>query len=94
MLVNKLLYYPGDSFALPEGPVAVLAVPAAAPWMKVAEAMDFITQIKPRRVFPTHNAILPDTGMAIHNRLLGRAAESSGGACETINSGESVDIQP
>ncbi|MFP3381565.1 hypothetical protein SB767_35190, partial [Bacillus sp. SIMBA_069] len=38
VLVNDTLYYAGDSFSIPEGvEVDVLAAPAGAPWMKIAE---------------------------------------------------------
>lgn len=72
------LYYPGDSFALPGVPVKNLAVPASAPWMKVAEAMDFIEAVKPAACFPTHNALLSDKGHQLTNSWLEKAAEKIG----------------
>ncbi len=63
VLINDLIYYPGDSFALPEGrQVDTLALPVAAPWLKVSEVIDFALAIKPRFAFPTHDAILSDIG--------------------------------
>ncbi len=57
VLVNGLLYYPGDSFTVPSGPVDVLAVPASAPWLKIGEVMDYVDAVKPRRAFATHASI-------------------------------------
>ncbi|HEY5695786.1 MAG TPA: MBL fold metallo-hydrolase [Candidatus Saccharimonadales bacterium] len=62
VLVNELLYYPGDSFTLPGRTVDTLALPAGGPWMKVGEAMDFLEVVKPRLAFPTHDAVLSDIG--------------------------------
>lgn len=70
VMVNDLLYYPGDSFILPEKPVDTLALPASAPWMKLSEAADFMTDIHPRLAFPTHDAILSDAGKNIADTLL------------------------
>lgn len=70
VMVNDLLYYPGDSFVLPEKPVDTLALPASAPWMKLSEAADFMVDIHPRLAFPTHDAILSDAGKSIHDSLL------------------------
>lgn len=70
------LYYPGDSFALPECNVETLVVPASAPWMKMSEAMDFITAVKPKTCFPTHNALLSAEGQQLTNAWLGKAAGS------------------
>jgi len=33
VMINELLYYPGDSFVQPEKPVDVIALPVAAPWL-------------------------------------------------------------
>jgi L-ascorbate metabolism protein UlaG (beta-lactamase superfamily) len=78
VVVNDLLYYPGDSFVLPGVPIDTLAVPASAPWMKIAEAMDFLTTIKPRLAFPTHDAMLSDAGKETADAWLVRAAETCG----------------
>ena len=67
--INHSLYYPGDSFAPPSEPVTVLALPAAAPWMKASEAIDFLISVKPARAFPTHDAILSSEGKEIYDRL-------------------------
>lgn len=92
VMVNDLLYYPGDSFTLPERPVEVLALPAAAPWMKLSEAMEFLVRVKPVRAFPTHDAILSDVGKALVDRMLGAVATEQGIEYMRLNSGESIDI--
>ncbi|HMH70613.1 MAG TPA: MBL fold metallo-hydrolase [Candidatus Saccharimonadales bacterium] len=77
VLINDLLYYPGDSFTVPDQPVDTLALPAAAPWMKIGEAMDFLAAVKPRLAFPTHDAILSTEGKEVADRLLGMAAKNN-----------------
>lgn len=77
VMINELLYYPGDSFTLPRKPVDTLALPAAAPWLKIGEAMDFLTTVEPRLAFPTHDAILSIEGKEIADRLLGMSAKSA-----------------
>lgn len=78
VLINNLLYYPGDSLDEPDRPVDVLALPAVAPWLKIGEAMDFLTVIKPRVAFPTHDAIASDAGKGIVDQMLGATAETIG----------------
>src|SRR6187549_712981 len=70
VLVNDLLYYPGDSFTAPDKSVDTLALPVAAPWLKISEAMDFLTEVRPRLAFPTHDAILSDIGKEITDARL------------------------
>jgi hypothetical protein len=48
VLVNDAFYYPGDSYAVPEG-VDVARRPIGAPWLKIGEAIDFVLAVKPRR---------------------------------------------
>lgn len=78
VMINDLIYYPGDSFVLPGQPVDTLLLPASAPWMKVSEAIDFLAAIRPRLAVPTHDAILSLEGQEIADRLLGGAARTAG----------------
>lgn len=70
VMINGRIYYPGDSFALPERAVEILALPVAAPWMKLSEAVDFARSVAPSAIFPTHDAILSDSGKALPDRLV------------------------
>lgn len=78
VMINDTVYYPGDSFTSPERPVDVLALPSMAPWMKMSEAFDFLMAIKPRMVFPTHDAIASDAGKALADRMIPMFASKVG----------------
>ena len=71
VIIDDELYYPGDSFALPDQTITTLALPISAPWMKFSEAADFLRAVQPRRVFPTHDAILSDSGKGLADRMFG-----------------------
>lgn len=75
ILINDLVYYPGDSLTLPGKPVDTLALPAAAPWLKTSEAMDFLGAVQPRLAFPTHDAILSEAGKRITDAHLQSKAD-------------------
>lgn len=92
VMINDRLYYPGDSFALPERPVEILALPVSAPWMKISESLSFLESVKPRRVFPTHDAILSDVGKSLIDRLVGAKCEQLGASYERLAAGVSIDI--
>jgi L-ascorbate metabolism protein UlaG (beta-lactamase superfamily) len=51
-------YHPGDALFVPEQSIDVLGVPVVAPWLKTAEAIDFVQAVKPRTSFPIHEALL------------------------------------
>ncbi|MEL7978182.1 MBL fold metallo-hydrolase [Isoptericola sp. F-RaC21] len=72
-LVEGTVLHPGDSFApAPPGTsLQVLAVPVAGPWMKLAEAVDYVRQVSPRVAVPIHDAILNDAGHGLVDRLVG-----------------------
>ena len=57
-LVAARFFHPGDSFTVPEDEVEVLALPTAAPWLKTAEAVDYLRQVRPRVAVPIHEAVL------------------------------------
>lgn len=69
ILINDLIYYPGDSFVIPPVSVDTLALPASAPWMKTGEAIDFLVAVHPRFAFPTHDTLLSEEGKTLTNKL-------------------------
>jgi L-ascorbate metabolism protein UlaG (beta-lactamase superfamily) len=93
VLVNESLYYAGDSFVVPDGvAVDVLAAPAAAPWMKISEAMDYVMAVAPRRAFPTHEMLLSRAGKDLSNTRLRWAVEQGGGEFLALEPGDSIDV--
>lgn len=90
--VNGKLYYPGDSLSKPMVPVDVLAVPITAPWLKIAEAMDFIIELNPKRVFAVHDALLSDFGRSVNDVWLLKAIELIGGEYIKLKPGESFTV--
>lgn len=69
VIIDESLYYPGDSFALPDQPIETLALPVAAPWMKFSEAATFLRTVNPSQVFPTHDAILSVAGKQLADKM-------------------------
>jgi L-ascorbate metabolism protein UlaG (beta-lactamase superfamily) len=92
VLVDDALYYPGDSFTVPPVPVDTLAAPAGAPWLKIAEAMDFVDAVAPRRAFPTHQMVLSKIGQGIANQRLADMTEKHGGEFFPLEPGESLEL--
>jgi L-ascorbate metabolism protein UlaG (beta-lactamase superfamily) len=52
------LMHPGDALFVPDEPVDVLAAPAAAPWMKISEAIDYLRAVAPARAVPIHQGVV------------------------------------
>lgn len=91
VMVDDTLYYPGDSYTVPPIPVQVLAAPAGAPWLKISEAMDFVTAVAAQHVFPTHQMTLSDIGQGMANGRLKDMAEASGGQFTALEPGDSIE---
>jgi L-ascorbate metabolism protein UlaG (beta-lactamase superfamily) len=90
VLVNDILYYPGDSYDLPSKTgVKIAAVPASGPWMKAGEAMDFLLALKPKQAFPTHDAFLSEIGEGFVNNWLSQA---EGTGYKALKPGESLEV--
>lgn len=62
--------HPGDSLYIPFEPIDVLALPAAAPWLKLSESVDYLRGAAPAHAFPIHQGVLSDAGRTIHNTRL------------------------
>lgn len=93
VLVNDTLYYPGDSYAVPDGvEVDTLAAPLGGPWLKIGEAIDYVLAVAPRRAFGTHDMTLSEAGRTMHRQRLQWATEQGGGQFLTLDPGDSVDL--
>ena len=64
------LMHPGDALFVPDEPVRVLATPAAAPWMKISEAVDYLRAVAPTHAVPIHQGIVaPEARGIFYGRL-------------------------
>lgn len=92
VMVNDLLYYPGDSFTAPDRKVALLACPSSAPWAKISEIMDFVDEVKPARSFGTHNIHLSTEGQQMYNGRIKQLTEKHGGTFKHLEPGDSTEV--
>ncbi len=60
------LMHPGDALFVPGEPVEVLATPAAAPWMKISEAVDFLRAVAPTHAVPIHQGVVAPEARGIY----------------------------
>jgi L-ascorbate metabolism protein UlaG (beta-lactamase superfamily) len=92
VLINDELYYPGDSYTVPDAEVGTLAAPIGAPWLKIGDAMDFVLAVKPKRAFFAHDMTLSVAGKSSHVERLQWATEQGEGIFHALEIGESLDI--
>lgn len=69
-LLDGRVLHPGDAFAIPTTPVAVLLLPAGGPWMKLGESIDYMSTLQPRLVIPIHQAGLATVHQQLHYQLI------------------------
>jgi L-ascorbate metabolism protein UlaG (beta-lactamase superfamily) len=91
-LVGGRLFHPGDAFTVPTRPVEVLAVPAGAPWLKLAEAVDYLRRVAPRVAFPVHEKVLSEGGITIHYRQLEQLGARGGTTFQVLDDGRPLDL--
>lgn len=92
VMVDGTLFYPGDAFTVPPVKVDTLAAPAGAPWLKISEAMDYVTAVSPKRCFPTHQMVLSRLGEKFANNLLAKTSEAAGAEYLILEPGEALDL--
>jgi L-ascorbate metabolism protein UlaG (beta-lactamase superfamily) len=72
-LVADAIYHPGDALVVPDADFRAVLVPAAAPWLKIGDALDYLRAVRAERAFPIHDAMLSDIGNAGVDRWFGLA---------------------
>ncbi|MFI1360527.1 MBL fold metallo-hydrolase [Streptomyces sp. NPDC020898] len=70
-LVDGAVFHPGDALTVPDHPVDTLLLPVMAPWSKVSEVVDYVREVKPRRAYDIHDALLTDLARPIYDRMVG-----------------------
>lgn len=71
-IVERAVYHPGDAVFVPDEPVSHLLVPISGPWLKLAEAIEFVRAVGPAHAYPIHDALLSDIGTGLADRWLDR----------------------
>ncbi|MEV8476143.1 MBL fold metallo-hydrolase [Streptomyces sp. NPDC051173] len=90
-LVDGSVFHPGDALTVPGRPVDTLMVPVMAPWNKVAEVIDYLREVAPRRAIDIHDALLTDLARPVYDRMLG--PDGPGGTDHTrLAPGETVAL--
>jgi L-ascorbate metabolism protein UlaG (beta-lactamase superfamily) len=84
------VYHPGDSFEVPtDGRVDTLLVPVSAPWLKIAEAVDFTRQVGPARAYALHDGLYTEFALGVVGNLM---ANLSGTDFTRLAPGQQVDL--
>lgn len=83
--------HPGDAFV--ESPddatVEVALVPISGPWLRMADAIDWVRAVQPARAVPIHDVMLSETGMRSARDWLSRLTPA---AVVTPAQGEAVEV--
>ncbi|KAF0845949.1 MBL fold metallo-hydrolase [Nocardia caishijiensis] len=72
-LIDNRILHPGDAFPdLPDGTALdVLFLPVSGPWMRYADAVDYVDATRPGLVVPIHDGDLDDVGRTLTDQLAG-----------------------
>lgn len=77
-LIADTLFYPGDAFAAPEREIEILALPVAGPWCKIGDALRYCITVKPKKVFPVHDAQLKESALGFMHGLVQKILAEKG----------------
>ena len=90
-LLDGTVYHPGDAYFVPEVPVTTLLLPTSGPWMKIGEAIDYVTAVRPRQTVAIHDILLSDIGQQLAGSFLGEQGPA-GVPHTAIPAGQSLTI--
>ncbi|MFD3437914.1 MBL fold metallo-hydrolase [Streptomyces sp. NPDC058685] len=88
-LVDGSVFHPGDALTVPDHPVETLMLPVHAPWNKIAEIIDYVREVKPRRSVDIHDALLTDLARPLYDQHLGNL---SGAEHDRLGPGVTADL--
>lgn len=88
--IEDRVFHPGDSFTPPPQPVPFLLVPVHAPWMQLAEAVDYARAYASEQAVAVHDGLLNDNGHAVTGRIMGGLLESKKVQLRQLGNGDDV----
>ncbi|WP_084077869.1 MBL fold metallo-hydrolase [Demequina sp. NBRC 110057] len=69
-MIGGRVFHPGDSYAVPAVEVDMLLVGVSGPWAVLADAVEQVRAVEPRRAVMIHDTMLSDAGLAATERWL------------------------
>ncbi len=90
VVIDNKIVNPGDSFDIPNINAEVLFVAISAPWLKIAESMDYVKKAKPKTVIPVHNALLSELGELVNGNWMKEACKVVGAEYLELKPGSSI----
>ncbi|MFN2537902.1 MAG: MBL fold metallo-hydrolase [Mycobacteriales bacterium] len=90
-LVGGRFFTPGDALTVPQADVEVLGLPTDAPWLKLAEAVQLLRDVKPGKAFPVHDGVLSAAATGIWFGHFDRLAPA-GTTFHPLAAGESLPL--
>jgi len=76
--IDKKFFYPGDALTNPNVPVEILALPVSAPWLTIDEVLKYAQAVNPKIVFPVHDGMLNQLGIAYFVKTIPQVLEPLG----------------
>jgi len=67
-------------------------VPAGAPWLKTAEAIEYLRKVRPQVAVPVHEKVLSAVGISLHYRQLEQIGMGGIGRLQVIDDGKPVEL--
>lgn len=84
------VYHPGDALTPPGEPVDVLLAPVCAPWMAVAEGIEFARSVAAPRNLAIHDKVYSELGLGVADTHFGRFLGADG--LEYVRLAEGKDL--
>ena len=88
-LIDGRLLHPGDALDVTDRDVEVLALPTMAPWMRMAEAVDYLRAVQPRVAVPIHDGLLRSTDL-FYNAFRGLGPQTT--ELRVLDDGQPVEL--
>ncbi|RBQ14299.1 MBL fold metallo-hydrolase [Spongiactinospora rosea] len=91
-LVDEQLFYAGDALTVPGVEVHTLLVPTGGPWLKLAEMIGYLREVRPERAYSTHDALYSEAGLGLVDNWLAGEGDEQKAEFRRLAIGETVRV--
>lgn len=89
-IAGTKVFHPGDALTGPGEDIDLLLLPVSAPWLRIADAIDFAREVGAPRNLAVHDKVYSDLGLGVADAHLQKFLEPRGQTYTRLADGEDL----
>lgn len=90
-LIDSRVFHPGDQLTV-VGDLDLLLAPVNAPWLRAVDLIEYVREVRPKRIIAIHEGLLNDVGLSVADNILRIIGDDIDVTAERVTPGTTIDV--